>query len=75
MSQPEQSSGMMMTSIPWLKMAPNCGGQCRIHVSQLMQMDMSMSSGGFFHLGFRSRSAMRSGRLDAAIPAEGTTAG
>ena len=31
-----------MTSMPWLKMAPNCGGQCRMQVSQLMQIDMSM---------------------------------
>jgi len=63
-----------MTSIPWLKMAPNCGGQCRMHVSQLMQIDMSIMSGGFFHFGLRSRSAMRSGLVDAAIPAEGTRA-
>ncbi len=64
MSQPEQSSGMMITSIPWLKIAPNCGGQCRMHVSQLMQIDMSISSGGFFHFGFRSRFSSRSARGD-----------
>ena len=42
--QPEHSSGMITTSMPWLKMAPNCGGQWRMHVSQLMQMLMSMMS-------------------------------
>ena len=40
--QPEHSSGMMITSMPWLKIAPNCGGQWRMQVSQLMQIDMSM---------------------------------
>ena len=74
LSQPEHSSGMMITSMPWLKMAPNCGGQCRMHVSQLMQIDMSMSSGGFCHFGLRSCAAMRSDLLDAAIAVEGTTA-
>src|SRR3954465_14245725 len=39
-SQPEHSSGMMITSIPWLKMAPNCGGQWRVQVSRVMQVDM-----------------------------------
>jgi AcrR family transcriptional regulator len=63
----------MITSIPWLKIAPNCGGQCRMHVSQLMQIDMSMSSGGFFHFGFRSRSARRSSRVPAAIAGDGST--
>ena len=48
--QPEHSSGMMITSIPWLKMAPNCGGQWRMHVSQLMQIDMSISSGAVLPL-------------------------
>ena len=67
-SQPEQSSGMMMTSIPWLKIAPSCGGQWRMHVSQLMQIDMSIRIGGFCHLGLRARSAMRS-PLVAAIGA------
>src|SRR5918997_3622545 len=61
--QPEHSSGMMMTSIPWLKMAPNCGGQWRMQVSQLMHSDISMRRGGAFHLGFRSRSSMRVWRL------------
>src|SRR3546814_6009120 len=46
-----------------------------MHVSQLMQIDMSMSRGGFCHLGFRSRSAIRSARVDAAIAPEGTTGG
>ena len=63
--QPEHSSGMMMTSIPWLKMAPNCGGQCRMQVSQLMHSAMSMRSGGFFHFGFRSLDSRRSERLRA----------
>jgi AcrR family transcriptional regulator len=65
LSQPEHSSGMMITSIPWLKIAPSCGGQCRMHVSQLMQIDMSIRIGGFFHLGLRARSAMRSPRVPA----------
>ena len=60
---PEHSSGMITTSMPWLKMAPNCGGQCRMHVSQLMQIDMSMYRAGFCHLGFRTRFAIRSDRL------------
>src|SRR3954451_13390796 len=62
LSQPEHSSGMMITSMPWLKIAPNCGGQCRMQVSQLMQIDMSMYSGAVFHFGFRSRVARRSTR-------------
>src|SRR5688500_5841037 len=72
LSQPEQSSGMMITSIPWLKIAPNCGGQWRMHVSQLMQIDMSIRSGGFCHFGLRSRLSRRSGRLDAATGSEDT---
>ncbi len=63
-SQPLHSSGMITTSMPWLKMAPNCGGQCRMQVSQLMQIDMSISSGGFCHFGFRSRLSSRSARDD-----------
>ena len=46
---------MMITSMPWLKMAPNCGGQWRMQVSQLMQIDMSISSGTCFHFGLRAR--------------------
>src|SRR3954454_24287705 len=65
---PEQSSGTMMTSIPWLKMAPNCGGECRRHVSQLMHSDISMRNGTCFHLGLRSRSEMRSARVAPATP-------
>src|SRR3954447_2333868 len=61
--QPEHSSGMMMTSIPWLKMAPNWGGQWRRQVSQLMHSDISMRNGACFHFGLRSRSVMRSSRL------------
>src|SRR5689334_4207631 len=70
--QPEQSSGMMITSMPWLKMAPNCGGQWRMEVSQLMQIDMSISSGGFFHLGLRSWVASRSARDGDAMAAQRT---
>src|SRR3954451_4421185 len=68
--QPLQSSGTMITSIPWLKMAPNCGGQWRMQVSQLMHYDISMRSGGAFHFGLRSRSVMR----DSPLPAPGTGA-
>src|SRR5437588_12233856 len=67
LSQPEHSSGMMITSIPWLKIAPNCGGQWRMHASQLMQIDMSIRNGGFFHFGLRSRASRRSGRVAAAM--------
>ena len=62
---------MMTTSIPWLKIAPNCGGQWRMHVSQLMQIDMSISSGTFFHFGLRARLASRSARFDALPPSAG----
>jgi hypothetical protein len=41
-----------------------------MHVSQLMQIDMSMSSGGFCHFGFRSRLATRSALVPDAIPAK-----
>src|SRR5215831_5084675 len=67
LSQPLQSSGMMTTSAPWLKMAPNCEGQCLRHASQLMHSDISMRSGTFFHFGFRSCASMRSTRVDAAM--------
>src|SRR5690348_17893053 len=60
LSQPLHSSGTITTSAPWLKIAPNCDGQCRRHASQLMHSDISMRSGGFRHLGFRSRASMRS---------------
>ena len=67
---PEQSSGMMITSMSWLKIAPNCGGQCRMQVSQLMQIDMSIRSGGDCHFGLRCRVAMRTARasLDMDLP-------
>jgi hypothetical protein len=71
-SQPLHSSGMITTSMPWLKMAPNWGGQWRMQVSQLMQIDMSISSGGFFHFGFRWRLSSRSARVDAATAGEGS---
>src|SRR6266542_6521437 len=65
--QPEQSSGTMITSMPWLKMAPNWGGQCRMHVSQLMHSDISTRRAGSFHFGLRSRASNRSSRVDAGI--------
>lgn len=74
-SHPEHSSGTMITSMPWLKMAPNWGGQCRMHVSQLMQIDMSIRSGGFCHLGFRSWDSSRSARVLAPIGGDGSTGG
>src|SRR5438445_7971523 len=64
---PEHSSGTMITSIPWLKMAPNCDGQWRMHVSQLMHSDISTRRAGNCHFGFRSRDVMRSSRVDAGI--------
>jgi hypothetical protein len=36
-----------------------------MHVSQLMQIDMSISSGGFCHFGFRWRVSMRSALVAA----------
>ncbi len=65
--QPLHSSGTMMTSIPWLKMAPNCGGQWRMQVSQLMHSDISIRNGGLCHFGLRSCDAMRSSRVDAGM--------
>src|SRR5689334_7962670 len=64
---PEHSSGMMITSMPWLKIAPNWGGQCRMHVSQLMHSDISIRSGTFFHFGLRSRDSSRSTRVPAVM--------
>ncbi len=55
--------------MPWLKMAPNWGGHRRMQVSQLMQIDMSIHSGRFFHLGLRSLEARRSSRDPAATDA------
>ena len=54
LSHPEQSSGMITTSGPWLKMAPKWLGQWRRQASQLMHSAISMRSGGFFHFGLRS---------------------
>ena len=68
LSQPLHNSGMMTTSGPWLKIAPNCGGQWRRQASQLMHSSISMRSGGFFHFSLRERSAMRSVR-EAAMEA------
>jgi hypothetical protein len=65
LSHPLHSSGTITTSAPWLKMAPNCGGQARRQASQLMQIDMSMRSGGVFHFGLRRRVASRSARPTA----------
>jgi hypothetical protein len=75
--QPEQSSGTITTSSPWLKMAPNCGGQCRRHVSQLMHVAMSMRNGEFCHFSLRTRRLTRSARvapsadavIDLTVPA------
>jgi AcrR family transcriptional regulator len=50
-------------------MAPNWGGQFRMQTSQLMQIDMSMRSGGSFHFGLRSRVASRSALVLAPAPA------
>jgi hypothetical protein len=68
LSHPLQSSGTITTSAPWLKIAPNCDGQCRRHASQLMHSDISMRSGAFFHFGLRSRASMRSSLVPAAMP-------
>src|SRR5213083_1229625 len=64
--QPLHSSGTMTTSMPWLKIAPNCSGQWRRHASQLMHSDISIRSGTFCHLGLRSCVSMRSSRVFAA---------
>ena len=52
-----------MTSRPWLKMAPNWGGQCRKHVSQLIHVAMSIRNAAFSHLSLRTRSRTRSTRV------------
>jgi len=70
LSHPLHSSGMITTSAPWLKIAPNCGGQCRRHASQLMHSDISMRSGACFHFGLRACASMRS-NLDPAATAAG----
>jgi len=62
LSQPEHNSGKIITSIPWLKIAPKFGGQARTHASQLMHSDISMYMGGFGHLALRSRFSIRSSR-------------
>src|SRR5205085_5071318 len=72
---PEHSSGMMITSMPWLKMAPNWGGQWRRQVSQLMHSDISIRNGTCFHFGLRSRFAIRSARLLAATGSQPTAGG
>lgn len=61
--QPEHSSGITRTSMPSLKIAPNCGGHSRIHESQTMHSQCSMRTGGFFHLGLsRTCRTIRSSR-------------
>src|SRR4051794_25835376 len=55
-------------------MAPNCCGQWRRHVSQLMQIDMSIKNGAFCHFGLRSCDSSRSVRFEPAI-AESLPAG
>src|SRR3954454_5686476 len=62
LSHPLHSSGMMMTSGPWLKMAPNWGGQERRQASQLMHSSISMRSGAFCHFGLLVRVSIRSVR-------------
>ena len=62
LSQPEQSSGRITTSIPWLKMAPKLGGQARRHASQFMHCDMSIYIGTFGHLLLRSLLSIRDKR-------------
>src|SRR5256886_4949240 len=64
--QPLHSSGTMITSMPWLKIAPNCSGQWRRHASQLMHSDISIRNGTFCHFGLRSCVSMRSSRVFAA---------
>src|SRR4051812_3803361 len=66
---PEHSSGMMITSMPWLKIAPNCGGQWRMQGSQLMQIHMSIREGAGFHFGLRARASGRPLGLAPAIGA------
>jgi len=81
LSQPEQSSGRITTSIPWLKMAPKLGGQ-----AQFMHCDMSMYIGTFGHLLLRSLLSIRDRRavlvpdaidriLWGHVRSESTTAG
>src|SRR5215204_240862 len=64
--QPEHSSGMITTSMPLSKMAPNSAGQLRTQVSQVMHSDASMRRGGFFQLSPRDRAWMRSSRAATA---------
>src|SRR3954449_5694369 len=64
--QPLHSSGTMITSMLWLKIAPNCSGQWRRHASQLMHSDISIRNGTFCHFGLRSCVSMRSSRVFAA---------
>jgi AcrR family transcriptional regulator len=56
---------MMITSGPWLKIAPNCGGQWRRQASQLMHSSISIRNGAFCHFSLRVRVAMRSSRVAA----------
>ena len=58
----------MITSMLWLKMAPNWSGQWRRQASQLMHSDISMRNGGFCHLTLRSCDSMRSSRVPDATP-------
>jgi hypothetical protein len=62
LSHPLHNSGRMTTSGPWLKIAPNWGGQARRQASQLMHSSISIRNGVFCHLGFRALVAMRSER-------------
>lgn len=69
LSQPLQSSGMITTSAPWLKIAPKFGGQARRQASQLMHSSISIRTGSLRHFGFRSRILMRSSRVIAVLSA------
>src|ERR1700686_3533663 len=60
LSHPLHSSGTMITSTPWLKIAPNCGGQWGRQASQLMHSAIWMRSGALRHFGFRARPGMAS---------------
>ncbi len=67
LSQPEHNSGRMITSIPWLKIAPKLGGQARKQASQLMHSDISIYIGAFGHFGLRKRFSIRD-NLAALFP-------
>src|SRR6188474_1204172 len=75
LSHPLHSSGTMITSAPWLKIAPNVGGQWRRQASQLMHSSISMRRGTFCHFSLRVLVAIRSSRVTAVIAAVYETVG